>query len=157
VNKHEAKEIEHIRKQFNPIQQQLIACHVTLCREEEIEDINRVLHNLQALDISGITMRFAPAARFADGKGVWLPAAGDNEEFHQLRLEIMGGSEKALGRPEPHITLMHPRNSTYTEEIFRLIQKADLPTLLSFDEVSLIEQVNGEPWETLRRYKLGGT
>lgn len=49
VDKKDAKEIENIRIRFNPIQYDLIKCHVTLCREDEIEDISAVLANLQKL------------------------------------------------------------------------------------------------------------
>ncbi|PWT70618.1 MAG: hypothetical protein C5B59_19610 [Bacteroidetes bacterium] len=40
LKKNEASEFESIRKTFNPDQFQLIACHVTVCREDEIENIS---------------------------------------------------------------------------------------------------------------------
>ena len=59
-----------------------------------------------------------------------------------------------LPKHEHHITLMHPRNSICTDEIFKNIQETDLPSSLTFDNISLIEQVDGGEWQTLKVYKL---
>lgn len=154
VGRKDATEIENIRKKFNPKQQHLIDSHVTLCREDEIENITFVLDNLQRLDTHKISIRFGQVTRFDNGIGVLLPALGDNEQFHQLRLKVLTGLNTTIRRHEPHITLMHPRNSTCTDEIFKAIQKINLPTSLSFDRISLIEQIDGGQWQTLKTYEL---
>lgn len=154
VSPKDSKEIENIRRQFNPKQYHLIDSHVTLCREDEIENISFILDILQQLDTSKITIRFGQTTRFDNGFGVLLPALRDNEEFQQLRLKILTGLGMTVRRHEPHITLMHPRNSTCTDEIFKEIQKINLPTSLSFDTISLIEQVDGGQWQILMKYKL---
>lgn len=154
VSPKDSKEIENIRRQFNPKQYHLIDSHVTLCREDEIENISFILDILQQLDTSKITIRFGQTTRFDNGFGVLLPALSDNEEFQQLRLKILTGLGMTVRRHEPHITLMHPRNSTCTDEIFKEIQKINLPTSLSFDTISLIEQVDGGQWQILMKYKL---
>lgn len=154
VDKNDAGEIESIRKKFNPEQQQLISSHVTLCREDEIEHIEKVLDNLQKLNASTIIIHFGKAIRFDNGKGVLLPASGDNEQFDRLRLKILTGLDIKVRRHEPHITLMHPRNSTCTDEIFKTIQLMNLPTSLSFDVVSLIEQVDGGQWQLIKEFPL---
>lgn len=38
--------IESIRAAYNPKQTELIKCHVTLCREDEIQDLEKVVNNL---------------------------------------------------------------------------------------------------------------
>ena len=81
--------------------------------------------------------------RFDNDKGVLLPASGDNEQFHQLREKVLITSNKPVRRHEPHITLMHPRNSTCNDRFFEEIQSVNLPTCLKFDTVSLIEQLDG--------------
>jgi hypothetical protein len=41
--------IEKIREAFNPQQYELIKAHVTLCREDELEQLDKVLANLETL------------------------------------------------------------------------------------------------------------
>lgn len=156
VNKKDAREIENIRKQFNPKQYSLIASHVTLCREDEIEDLTVVLGKIQQLNTPKISIQFGKVIRFNNDKGVLLPASEDNEEFQELRLKVLTGLNFQVKRHDPHITLMHPRNSTSTNEIFKAIEKINLPTSLSFKTVSLIEQVDGGQWQILKSYKLKG-
>lgn len=153
VNKAEAREIEQVRKQFNPVQQRLIASHVTLCREEEIRAMDAVLANLQQPGLHKISIRFGPPTRFDNGKGVWLAGQGDNEPFQQLRLKILAGLNTSK-QQEPHITLMHPRNSTCTDTIFNTIRETRLPPTLTFDTISLIEQADGGHWQVLETFVL---
>ena len=47
----ECKIIETIRKKYNPRQYELIKSHITLCREDEIEDIKHIKRNLENLDV----------------------------------------------------------------------------------------------------------
>jgi 2'-5' RNA ligase len=154
VDKKHSQEIENIRRQFNPEQQKLIDSHVTLCRENEIENINAVLDNLQQLDARKIIIRFGQATKFDNGIGVLLPALGDNTQFDILRSKVLTGLVKTIQKPEPHITLMHPRNSSCTDEIFEAIKKSKLPTSLTFDTISIIEQIDGGQWQVLKSYKL---
>lgn len=155
VDKSDASEIESIRKKFNPGQYQLIDSHVTLCREDEIENIAIILENLQQLDTPKITIQFGHVIRFDNGNGVLLPASGENEQYHQLRSKILEGSGVSIKQHQPHITLMHPRNSNCTGEVFKEIQNANLPASLSFETISLIEQVDGRRWQIVKQYKLG--
>lgn len=154
VDRKDAMEIESIRKRFNPEQQQLIDSHVTLCREDEIEDIDRVLDILHTLDAYAVAIQFGQVTRFENNKGVLLPAFGENEHFHQLRSKILTALDIPVRRHEPHITLMHPRNSTCTDEIFEEIKSINLPTCLKFNSVSLIEQVDGGRWQVINRFHL---
>lgn len=154
VNKKDASEIETIRKKFNPRQQKLIDSHVTLCREDEIVNIDKVVDNLQNLDTPAITIQFGQAARFDNNKGVLLPGSGSNEQFHQLRTKILTALNMPVRRHEPHITLMHPRNSNCTDENFEEIRSVNLPTSLQFETVSLIEQIDGEQWQIISKFNL---
>lgn len=154
VDKKDAGEIESIRKKFNSIQHQLIASHVTLCRENEIQDIDKVQENLHNLDTSAVTIQFGQVTRFDNGNGVLIPALGDNEQFHCLREKIVARLIEMVRGHEPHITLMHPRNSNCTDDIFKEIQSTNLPRYLKFHKISLIEQVNGGPWQIIKSINL---
>lgn len=134
--------IEKIRAEFNPIQYSLISAHVTLCREDEIEPNKLLKNNIQLS--KPLEINFSQVERFADGKGLMIPASADNIEFNELKKNILGGN--LIRNHQPHITLMHPRNSICTDEIFERIKVIELPKQFSFNEICLIEQVNGKKW-----------
>jgi 2'-5' RNA ligase len=147
--------IEKIRAEFNPEQYRLISAHVTLCREDEIEQIEKVIENIKSISRGKpVTMAFNPPERFENGKGVYIPAKGENPEFYELRKTVLNGVNEFPRKPLPHITLMHPRNSTCTDVIFDQIKKYELPTELIFDTISLIEQNNGGPWIIIEQFAI---
>ncbi|WP_299781498.1 2'-5' RNA ligase family protein [uncultured Formosa sp.] len=145
--------IEKIRAEFNPIQYNLISCHITLCREDEIEPIEKIIKRIKAIHLKKpISIKLNRAERCAGGKGVLLPATENNIEFRELRETILG--TKLIKEQFPHVTLMHPRNSTCNEKIFTEIKKQELPTELFFHKISLIEQRNGGKWNVIEEYTI---
>lgn len=146
--------IEQVRKRFNPAQFELIAAHVTLCREDELEPMDRVLRNLEQMKHESIFVDFGPPVRFSDGKGVFISAVGDQAPFQELRKAILQGVVENPRRQEPHITLMHPRNSECTDSIFAEIEKLELPRTIEFRKICLIEQASGERWKVLKTFDL---
>jgi 2'-5' RNA ligase len=157
INEKDAKIIEAIRQKFNPKQYALIKSHVTLCREDELENIKQILYNLTHLKHNSITINFGNIICFSDKKGVLIPAIGSLESFENLRKDILKGIIENPRIQEPHITLMHPRNATCTDEIFAEIQKFDLPNALNFTKISLIEQEIGQKWRILKEFDLKNT
>jgi 2'-5' RNA ligase len=151
----EAAGIEKIRKEFNPSQFQLIPAHVTLCREEELESMEKVLQNLAALHHPSISIYFGKPVRFAAGKGALIPALENNEPFQQLRTAVLKGIITKPKKHEPHITLVHPRNATCNNEIFELVQSHTFPKSITFKTISLIEQQAQEPWRLIQKFNLG--
>ncbi|HEY9045938.1 MAG TPA: 2'-5' RNA ligase family protein [Ohtaekwangia sp.] len=151
---HGAKEIEKIRAAFNPQQHALIAAHVTLCREDEITPIEKVIDNIHALQWSApLRIAFNPVERFEGGKGVLIPPRGNNEAFHTLRREVLKGIHQPPRLHQPHITLMHPRNATCTDAIFDQLTKYSIPSELMFDTISLIGQHQGGKWIVQEEYR----
>ncbi|MCC6414034.1 MAG: 2'-5' RNA ligase family protein [Saprospiraceae bacterium] len=147
-----SENIEFIRRTFNPEQHALIGAHVTLCREDELEPLEKVMANLEALEFAPITIHFGKPVRFSDEKGVLLPAIGNNTPFFILRELVLNGVVETPRKHEPHLTLIHPRNATCTDAIFEKIQKIDLPESLTFTKISLIEQEMGEKWQVLKEF-----
>ncbi|WP_299335937.1 2'-5' RNA ligase family protein [uncultured Psychroserpens sp.] len=144
--------IEKIRAKFNPRQYHLIPAHVTLCREDEIEPIEKTIQRIKSISLEkAIRIEFGKAERFADGKGVYISSIGSNNEFKALRKLVLGQTELKKEQV-PHITLMHPRNATCTNDIFESIGNYDLPTELSFGKISLIEQINSGKWNMLEEF-----
>jgi len=154
VPENESAEIEAIRRPYNPVQHELIAAHVTLCREDELTDLDQVLHNLGHLDFSSLRIRFGKPERFDDGKGVLLPVLEENTSFQELRKRILKDVIEQPRIHQPHITLMHPRNASCTDEIMAQIRKSGLPSAIQFDHISLIEQTNGGKWIKINSYQL---
>jgi 2'-5' RNA ligase superfamily len=154
INEKDAKIIEAIRQKFNLKQFELIQSHVTLCREDELENMAQILHNLSHLKHNPVTINFGNIILFSDKKGVLMPAVGSLESFENLRKFILKGITENPRIQEPHITLLHPRNATCTDEIFAEIQKYDLPNALEFSKISLIEQKIGGKWVVLKEFEL---
>ena len=152
VDPKDAEPIEQIRQEFNPRQFELIKSHITLCREDEIENLEQVISNLFSLTKTEIVIQFGKVARFDDGKGLFLPATTDNEQFQELRRQVLLGLNDNPRMQEPHITLMHPRNSTCTDKIFEQIKKIRFPSKLKFRRISLIEQKDGGQWNILQEF-----
>jgi 2'-5' RNA ligase len=146
--------IEQIRREFNPNQFELIKCHVTLCREDELDKIDEVMRNLIGLNHDPITIYFGEIIRFSDGEGLMIPAFGENEPFQKLRTNILKGIIENPRKQEPHITLMHPRNSTCNDAIFEQVKAHDLPRKIEFNKISLIEQEMGKKWHVLKEIEL---
>jgi hypothetical protein len=146
--------IEEIRCRYNPVQHNLIAAHVTLCREDELTSLEAILKNLDQLIFPAFAISFNSPVRFDNGKGLLLPAI-DNTTFQELRKLVL---KSVVDQPRihaPHLTLMHPRNSTCTDLICEEIQSIPLPESFHFDQISLIEQVNGAAWTIKNVWTLG--
>jgi 2'-5' RNA ligase len=154
VEEKDAETIEKIRAKYNPEQYQLIKSHVTLCREDELEPFENILHNLTNLTHSYISIEFGSVSRFSEGKGVLIPSNGDNETFQNVRKLVLQGLTDNPKKHEPHITLMHPGNSTCTDRIFEQLKKTVFPIKLEFRKISVIEQVDGKPWIVLKEFEL---
>lgn len=148
----EAKGIEQIRKKYNRVQYDLIPAHITLCREDEIENWAVIEQNLASLQQLPIIIHLDSVKRFAEGKGVLIPVKEKNEAFDQLRNTILKGAIKQPRKHHAHLTLMHPRNATCTDAAFSAIQALTVPKTLVFDEITLIEQENGGVWQKLKTY-----
>jgi 2'-5' RNA ligase len=150
----DATVIESIRGQYNPLQRALIDSHVTLCREDELVSLDRVMQNLKQLRQPGLTLEFGGVVRSEGGKGVLLPVVAGVAEFQRLRRIVLQGLYDNPRQQVPHITLLHPRNSTCTDAIFDAIRSYTLPGIIRFGAISLIEQVDGGPWQVHHTYTL---
>jgi len=149
-----AKSIEDIRKKFNPLQFALIPAHVTLCREGECENMEKIKANILHLRPKKITMQFGQPARINGGAGVIMKSKCGEEDFHLLRNMILYGITKNISHLEPHITLVHARNGVCTDTIWEQIQNYNLPTTFQFNTISHIEQVDGGDWKVLESFEL---
>jgi 2'-5' RNA ligase len=146
--------IEKVRQYYNPLQFKLISAHITLCREDEIEQIDLVIDRIKTISLKEpVCVEFGAVKRFENGKGVLLPGVGDQNAFRELRKSVLGQIE--LSKEQfPHITLLHPRNATCTDEIFEKIKEQVFPTEFFFDTISWIEQRDGGKWNVLDEFSI---
>lgn len=150
----EAQSIEGIRRKFNPVQYHLIKSHITLCREDEIEDLAPILQSLEQLRVEPFELITAPPERFSQGKGVFIPIQDQAQHFQKLREKVLRSTGIAPRMHEPHITLMHPRNSSCDDAAFEEILKVRIPKVLNISNISLIRQEIGKAWKVLAEYPL---
>jgi len=102
----ERRRIDAVREWLDPQQYQLIAAHVTLCRETEIADWQAIRNVLSSVKVQ-VTLTFGKAVRLDDGC-ILLPVQGTTASYDRLRQAILGDS---CNVHQPHITLLHPRHA----------------------------------------------
>ncbi|MDW3650010.1 MAG: 2'-5' RNA ligase family protein [Bacteroidia bacterium] len=153
----EAQSIESIRQRFNPQQYKLIKSHITLCREDEIEKLEEVLKKLDSLRAESFELQTDGLRRFSEGKGLLIAIQDEDRKFQKLREMILQKGDTKPREHKAHITLMHPRNSTCNDKIFQEIRSIEIPKILRFSSISLIEQEMGKEWVPLKTFLLNDT
>ncbi len=145
--------LEPLRQQLDPVQRDLIAAHVTLCREDEIVDLELPALWQRLATESPVTLIFGAPRRF-DGHGLLLPCVDGATAFQQLRVRALDSD--AIRTPEAHLTLAHPRNPRAPGNIEAKLGALPVPLSVTFRAVALIEQINGQPWEVRETVTLTG-
>ena len=149
-----ARLIERVREKFNPIQFALINSHITLCREDEIEELKTIIENLDNLDFPQFTLDLGELLRFSEGRGVFVNVLDAAGQFADLRMRLLANAIAEPREQNPHITIMHPRNSTCNDLIFEEIKKKQFPKSVQIKKVSLIEQEIGRKWLVKKEFHL---
>ena len=142
--------VESIRERFNPEQFKLIRAHVTLCREDDVEDWEALAERARGLKEIAVAVEFDSPMR--DGDFVYLPYIGSTAAFDELRSELLAKSLTQLRKQSPHITLVHPRNGQCSDNMFDEILSRSQPFTAYFEQLTLIEQINGGPWSDLATF-----
>ena len=145
--------LDALRRQWNPLQAALIDCHVTLLREDEVEDWDEIKNRLLTMP-RAFEMEFGKPIR--EENLVYLPCVEGTESFQSLRATLLQSGSHEPRLHKPHVTLIHPRNGLCTDAIFEAIFQSVEKKRVLIGEVCLIEQVDGGPWSILGRYALEG-
>lgn len=143
-----APRINALRRRFNPVQASLIAAHVTLCRDDEVQHWGRIQSHVQQLSGHSVELQFGSPMK--EGNGVYLSAIEGVDAFHQLRQVVLEDTDCRI--QTPHITLVHPRNGTCSDADFEVISRecGGLDLSIMFSQITFIQQPPGRPWEAIR-------
>lgn len=144
---HKKPILEYVRSQYNPIQQKLIPAHITFARFPEFQNKEKsILEQLASLESIEIKLKILKPKRV--GKGLLLPSEDYWNHFKNSR-EKLGFKNSE----DPHLTLMHPRNSECTDDLYEEICKFQFPEEITFHQIHLIEQKAEGPWSVLKIFK----
>jgi 2'-5' RNA ligase superfamily len=148
--------LEEARRLLDPIQANLIAAHVTLCREDELNDfeIATLGSIIDASSAGPITLKFGGPEVF-QGHGVLLPCIDGDEEFHELRCRLLGS--RTVRRHAPHITIAHPRNPRSAQNEPPNLSALQTDLVIRFAEVRYILQEAAMPWQVIAKHPLRET
>jgi hypothetical protein len=138
-----APAIDAVRQRVDPVQFGLIAAHVTLCREDEIEGLDIAELRTRLAHVPPLTLVFGAPTPFA-GHGMLLPCIEGAPAFHELRVIVLGTS--GIRAHEAHITLAHPRNPLAPDNVAATYRSLSATIAITFAEVALIEQRDAQPW-----------
>jgi len=140
--------IEAVRWEFNPAQARLIPAHVTLCREDEVPDWERLVERAWNLMPMELVLGFGRPVR-QDGM-VWMPVVRGVEDFDAIREQLLSEGEVAPRRHTPHLTLVHPRNGTCSDTEFEALSNRLTPFEARFDRIHWIQQRDGGVWSNVQ-------
>jgi 2'-5' RNA ligase len=148
-----AAKIDEARRSLDPVQFSLIPAHVTLCREDEIEDLQPadLRERLSAWDTGPVSLTFGAPESFST-HGILLPCIRGEEDFQALRRLILGST--AIRRQLPHITLAHPRNPKAAGNSLAAASVLQAGITVNLGTVSRIQQNGGAPWHLVERFDL---
>lgn len=149
-----ASRLEALRRALDPVQASLIAAHVTLCREDEIEHIApfALLSRVESWKEGPITLTFGHPVRF-NAHGVLLPCEKGAGDFKRLRQWLL--HEQNAREHGAHLTLAHPRNPRSAGNTDTALAACPQALELQFGSVALIEQQGSEPWRLVQEATLG--
>lgn len=141
---------------MDPVQASLIAVHVTLCREDEIEQLDptTVFSRIASWAQGPLRLAFG-GPRVFNGHGVLLPCEHGSVEFQRLRQWLL--QDKGAREHAAHLTLAHPRNPKAAGNTATALAAFPHALELQFPAVALIEQHGSAPWLLLQEATLGGT
>jgi 2'-5' RNA ligase len=148
-----AVDFEKLRRTLDPVQSLLIPAHVTLCREDELNQMSesQLRVRLSQVRLKPVTLRFGRPETF-DGHGILLNCIGGANDFRLLREHVLDST--TIMEHRPHITLAHPRNPKSCGD--SLANASTLPEIISmtFRAIQLIEQHGVQPWRVLQQFEL---
>lgn len=139
--------LEKLRRDFNPAQARLIPAHLTLCREDEVDDWDRLQARILSLLPIQLELEFGLPVR--EGNFVYLPIRSGAAAWDELRYRLLDCGNGPPRNQLPHLTLIHPRNGICTDQALAAIQRECEVFSTTFRSIRIIEQTGELPWQTI--------
>lgn len=138
--------LDTLRAVLDPVQADLIAAHVTLCREDELArwDWPALQARLQAWPGGPLELGVGPPQRF-DGHGLLLPCIHGQDAFQALRCWVL--QDEAARPHDAHVTLAHPRNPRAVGNVDEALRQVPTSVRVRCRVASWIEQLPARPWQ----------
>lgn len=147
----QAAAIEAVRALVDPVQHRLIPAHVTLCREDELQELAAIEMRLQGIRHHPVELEFGTPEVFS-GHGLLLRCVAGEPGFRALRQHLLASSD--IRDQRPHITLAHPRNPKSEGNSLENALRLPPHLVLVLPSIELIEQRDAGTWQVLKRFKL---
>lgn len=145
--------LDELRARLDPVQHDLIAAHVTLCREDELAGLSDELIAQRLMNWRGGELRLTfGRAEVFQGHGILLPCVNGANQFHELRQQIL--DRRDVRHAEPHLTLAHPRNPRAAGNDLAVGDLSPAGLLLTFTRVTRIRQHGQQRWQRLSNWQL---
>lgn len=147
-------QLDALRQTLDPVQASLIAAHVTLCREDELEgmDLDAIFKRISAWPSGALQLAFGAPRRF-DGHGVLLPCEHGMHAFQYLRTQLL--QDPCARLHGAHLTLAHPRNPRNAGNTDTALRACAQRWVVAFPSVALIATQDSEPWRIVWSVPLG--
>jgi hypothetical protein len=151
----DADRLENARHQLDPVQAKLIPAHVTLCREDELQDFDFAALGtiLGILGAWPLTLSFGSPEVF-QGHGVLLPCIEGEEAFHELRCCLL--CSRTVRHHAPHITIAHPRNPRSPHNVSTNFDVIPTGLVITFGAIQYIAQEEHASWQVVGTQSLLG-
>jgi hypothetical protein len=143
--------VELVRAIVDPVQHRLIPAHVTLCREDELSDIETIIKRLRTLKLPSLQLSFTAPERFYE-HGLLMPCVAGLDTFRDLRKSILAIPD--IREQTPHLTLAHPRNPKAQGNCLHNTAALGAGVVITFSAIYWIEQYCNEPWQILDCFAL---
>lgn len=142
--------IDEVRKKYDPRQHANIPAHVTLCRDNEVDDWCRLKRKLAEFSEASLQFIIDEVEELSD-RCILMRLRPPATSFHELREHLLGND---CSSTIPHITLLHPKNAQGNSPLER-IRNETLPTVVHFSEINLIIRTESGVWRMKSTYPIG--
>lgn len=147
--------VEQVRAVVDPVQAALIPPHVTLVRDDELNQVSSESFTGRLdrpVDLTtSLELTFGGPSPSVD-HGILMPCTSELTEFQSLRCRLF---RELQSKPmKAHITLAHPRNPRAVGNTPQNLQPLANGLTIRFRQLALIQQTDGQPWVTLKTVNL---
>ena len=151
-----AQSIEALRRRWDPASASQIAAHVTVAYPRETAALESLMDRVRSAGASAEPFELSVSgAAYEAGAHWWVRADVSDPANGWRRLrDLIVPSQRQVPGTEPHVTIVHPRNSNLGERAWPLVADTDVRASWLVREVA-VTAFDGRRWQTVERVVLG--